>query len=255
MEKLMHYLDPETIAGIAATIAGAIVAIGAAIGRVRRAVVKAIKKASGKGGGTPPAAIALIVCAGLALAACETPQDRAEAATGSASEQAEDRPVQQRLADRIAPVSDENRAVRACYFGAAFIELQTAKVRTIQPERAASILGNLTVIQSRLENLRRDDPTWRNTRLSYVALAIASVLKDTGREKVLDYLSRGFSFSSVLFAARQATVDTVVGSAVWSDVGNVLRKLEAGEIDRGTAWAGCQERLDHNRTLLEGANP
>ena len=71
MPDWISNIDPASVEAIASTIAGVIVAVGAAIGRIRRAVVKACKKAVGRGG--PLVAVAVLTiglqgCAAVGIA-------------------------------------------------------------------------------------------------------------------------------------------------------------------------------------------
>lgn len=194
-------------------------------------------------------AVALVVS--LGLTACASVEERANDRADEVNEQVEDRPLQARAADRIVQVSDANRAVRACLFSAAFLEVQVAKVGSLQPDRRDQILGNISTIEATLQNVReRENRFWHNTDLGYVALSIGRVVGGTTKDKILDYISRGFSFETAVFGIRSAAIDLVIGSAAWRDVVSGLESLESGDLSQDEAWKACDRRMDLQRDRL-----
>lgn len=140
------------------------------------------------------------------------------------------------------PVPDELRELRACLLVAGFGFLQANKARYGLADRA-QVLGGVQALKNAVEKAKTSDPNWRNTHLGEAILVAGSLAINVGTKKVTDYLTRGLSVETAIFAAKNVAVDGVmIGMSVY-DIRAILAKVKDGSMTEAEGWSACESGL------------
>lgn len=197
------------------------------------------------------ALLAAAVAAMLASCASQSPtaplvdlSAKVKAAAEPASEPAGDDnlPLIAKAFDDALPVPDEYRELRACLLVAGFGFLQAAKARYGLTDRSAA-LGGIQGLKNAVERARTSDPNWRNTHLGEAILVAGSLAIGIGRQKVTNYLTRGLSIETAIFAAKNVAVDGVMIGMSVHDIKAILEKVTAGAMTEAEGWSACESGL------------
>lgn len=128
--------------------------------------------------------------------------------------------------------------------------MEIDKVRLLEPARAPEALGRVLSLADAAKAARNADPLWRDADMGNVVLIFAKAAIDIGRHKVTDYMTRGLSIATGIFAAKQVGVDAVKGPALFRSVRSILAKVAAGELAEDDAWVSCTKRMDQNQRIV-----
>jgi len=186
--------------------------------------------------------------AALALAACTSPADTLEEAAAAAEAGAS---PAARAVDKVLPVAEQHRPLRACLLVAGFGQVAAEKAGRGLADGDV-VLGHLTRLAFAADRSRAADPFWRNTAMARATLDFGAAAIDIGKEKVVDYLARGLSIETVLFGARQLGVDAVMIPAVAADVRLMLASLAGAALSADDLWTVCQATIAANIRRLGG---
>lgn len=154
----------------------------------------------------------------------------------------------QRVADAVVEVADEHRALRVCLLSAGAVEVMTDLAQYKGDAELA--FGKLMLLQNAIDKSQHVSPLWMETDMADVALLFASVLKDAGKSRMAYILLGGPTVSNFLSVAKRATIITVKGRAVMSDINSMLTGVNTGTLKAEDAWAACNERMEMNRWVL-----
>lgn len=160
--------------------------------------------------------------------------------------------IGQQIAEAIVDVSPENQDLRVCWIAAGAVEVITDLAQRSGGEEAGRALGHLTMMQGAIDNAKLgSDSLWAETNTADVSLMFASVLKDLGKNRLSQILIGGPTLSNFLDVAKRTVVLTVKGHAVMRDLNRTLLAVEEGTLDKATAWAACETRMEQNRNTLK----
>lgn len=155
-----------------------------------------------------------------------------------------------KLVDKVVPVADEYRAVRVCLMAAGIVEVMTDRVQVFDSSQAPEAFGRLQALQGAVENARLANPLWLNTDMTDVALKLAAILKEAGRERLSRILFRGPTVANFVNVANRSTMLSAKGDAIILDINNMLEGVSMGILNEQTVWEACRERINKNRIVL-----
>lgn len=156
----------------------------------------------------------------------------------------------QRLADRVAIVSDEYRAVRTCLMAAAAVEILTDLTQDSRGGNASLVLGSLAIFQKAVDAMRTADTMWIESDMADVSLLFTRALKNAGKSRLVSILAGGPTVSNFLGVVRRTIIVDVKGDAVLDDVNTMLTALGGGTLDESAVWDACERRMTKNRKTL-----
>ncbi len=155
------------------------------------------------------------------------------------------------LADKVAPVAQEYRAVRVCLMAAGIVEVMTDRIQMYDGAAAPEALGRLQALQGAVDTATRSrDTLWTHTDMTDVSIQFARVLKDAGREKLGRILLGGPTIMNYLNIASRALLLTTKGAAVLRDVNEMLKGLGDKTYTKEEIWDACEGRIATNRRVL-----
>lgn len=155
-----------------------------------------------------------------------------------------------KLADKIAPVPIEYRAVRVCLMAAGIVEVMTDRIQMFDGASAPEAIGRLQSLQGAVDTARTANTMWSNTDMTDVSIQFARVLKDAGREKLGRILLGGPSIGNYLNITSRALLLTVKGEAVLLDINGMLKGLSDKRYTEQEVWDACDNRIQTNRRVL-----
>lgn len=150
--------------------------------------------------------------------------------------------------DAVIEVPAEHRALRVCLLSAGTVEIMTDLAQ--YKGNAELALGKLMLLQNAIDKSRTVSPMWMESDMADVALLFAGVLKDAGKSRLAEILLGGPTIGNFLYVAKRATIITVKGRAVISDINRMLSGVEDGSLLVETVWNACDERMEMNRRVL-----
>ena len=155
-----------------------------------------------------------------------------------------------KLADKVAPVATEYRAVRVCLMAAGIVEVMTDRIQMYDGAAAPEALGRLVALQGAIDTAPGANALWSNTDMTDVSIQFARVLKDAGKEKLGRILMGGPSLLNYLNIASRALLLTAKGEAVLLDINAMLTGLDNKVYKEQEIWDACESRIATNRRVL-----
>jgi len=154
----------------------------------------------------------------------------------------------QKVADSVVEVDEEHRSLRVCLLSAGVVEVITDLAQ--YKGNAELALGKLMLLQNAIDKSQNTSQLWLETDMADVAILFAGVLKDLGKSRIAQILLGGPTISNFLYVAKRATIITVKGRAIMSDINRMLGAVNKGTLDPAVAWAACNDRMEMNRGVL-----